>query len=95
MAMRISICIPIYSYKFCTRIGTRLFLVPISFLFGGFIMGKKFSETVDKATDKIDEAAVKVENFFTKTVSFFKSNWKWLLSDVICVVAGLIVGKIL
>ena len=58
-------------------------------------MGKKFSETVDKATDKIDEAAVKVENFFTKTVSFFKSNWKWLLYDVICVVAGLIVGKIL
>lgn len=58
-------------------------------------MGKKFSETVDKATDKIDEAAVKVENFFTKTVSFFKNNWKWLLSDVICAVAGLIVGKIL
>ena len=58
-------------------------------------MGKKFSETVDKATDKIDEAAVKVENFFTKTVSFFKNNWKWLLSDVICVVTGLIIGKIL
>ena len=58
-------------------------------------MGKKFSETVDKATDKIDEAAVKVENFFTKTVSFFKNNWKWLLSDVICVTVGLIIGKIL
>ena len=58
-------------------------------------MRKKFSETVDKATDKIDEAAVKVENFFTKTVSFFKNNWKWLLSDVICVAAGLIIGKIL
>ena len=58
-------------------------------------MGKKFSEAVDEATDKIDEAAVNVENFFTKTVSFFKNNWKWLLSDVICVVVGLIVGKIL
>lgn len=58
-------------------------------------MGKKFSETVDKVTDKIDEAAVKVENLFTKTVSFFKNNWKWLLSDVICVVTGLIIGKIL
>lgn len=58
-------------------------------------MGKKFSEIVDETTDKIDEAAVDVENFFTKTVSFFKNNWKWLLSDVICVVVGLIVGKIL
>lgn len=58
-------------------------------------MGKKFSETIDKVTDKIDEAAVNVENFFTKIVSFFKNNWKWLLSDVICVVVGLIVGKIL
>ena len=93
--MRISICIPIYSYKFCNRIGTRLILVPISFFIGGFIMGKKFSEAVDEATDKIDEAAVNVENFFTKTASFFKNNWKWLLSDVICVVVGLIVCKIL
>lgn len=55
----------------------------------------KFSESVDKATDKIDEAAVKVETFFIKTVDFFKTNWKWLLSDVICVVVGFIVGKIL
>ena len=61
-------------------------------------MGKenlKFSESVDKATDKIDEAAVKVETLFIKTVDFFKTNWKWLLLDVICVVVGLIIGKIL
>ena len=56
---------------------------------------KSFSQSVDEATDKIDEAAVKVENFFTKTVNFFKNNWKWLLTDVICLGVGLIVGKIL
>ena len=91
--MRISICIPIYSYKFCNRIGTRLILVPISF-YWGFTMGKKFSEAVDEVTDKIDKAAVNVENFFTKTIRFFKNIWKWLLFDVICITAGLIVCKI-
>lgn len=54
-----------------------------------------FAESVDKATDKIDEAAVKVESFFAKTVNFFKTSWKWLLSDVICIGVGLVIGLLI
>lgn len=56
---------------------------------------KSFSEAVDEATDKIDEVAVKTEGFVKKTINFFSTNWKWLLSDVICLTIGFVLGVIL
>ncbi len=56
---------------------------------------KSFSEAVDEATDKIDEVAVKTEGFVKKIINFFSTSWKWLLSDVICLTIGFVLGVIL